>query len=60
MPSGRLRNGADAGWVGERRRSCEWRWVAASERGEMAETGGGWSEAKQRADDGDGSGEVGW
>jgi hypothetical protein len=26
---------------GERRRSCEWRWVAASERGEMARSGGG-------------------
>jgi hypothetical protein len=34
--------------------------VAASERREMAGSGGGLSEAKRRADDGDGSGEVGW
>jgi hypothetical protein len=35
-------------------------WAAASERREMAGSDGGLSEAKRRADDGDGSGEVGW
>jgi hypothetical protein len=59
-PYGRLRNGADAGLRGQRRRSCEWRWVAANERAGMAASRGGLSEAKRRADDGDGSGERGW